>query len=87
MERIMKTRIVQIGNSRGVRIPKQLLAQTGLDGDVEIRAARNGVLITPLSKPRAGWAEAARELADTGEDQLLDDGGPPTKFSEEEWEW
>ena len=83
----MKTRIVQIGNSRGIRIPKQMLEQTGLDGEVEIRIENKGVLIMPLAKPRAGWAEAARELAEAGEDQLLDDGGPLTKFAAEEWEW
>ena len=34
----MKTRIVSIGNSQGIRIPKLLLEQTGLSGEVEIRA-------------------------------------------------
>jgi antitoxin MazE len=82
----MKTRIVQIGNSRGIRIPKQLLEQTGLNGEVEIHAAKNGIVITRLAKPRAGWADAARELAEAGEDQLLDDGRPPTKFDEDQWE-
>ena len=83
----MKTRIVQIGNSRGVRIPKQLLEQTGLNGEVEIRVEKNGIVITAPKKPRAGWAEAARELAETGEDALVNDGGPTTRFDEEEWEW
>ena len=83
----MKTRIVQIGNSRGIRIPKQLLEQTGLNGEVEIHAARHGIVITRRAKPRDGWAEAARELAEAGEDQLLDDGGPPSQFDREQWEW
>lgn len=83
----MKTRIVQIGNSRGIRIPKQLLEQSGLNGEVEIRADKNGIVITAPRRPRAGWAEAARELAESGEDQLLDDGGPPPRFDEEQWEW
>jgi antitoxin MazE len=83
----MKTRIVQIGNSRGIRIPKQLLEQTGLNGEVEILAAKNGLVITRIAKPRIGWATAARELADAGENQLLGDGMPLTKFDEEQWEW
>jgi antitoxin MazE len=73
---MMKTRIVQIGNSRGIRIPKQLLEQTGLNGEVEIHATKKGLVITRLAKPRAGWAEDARKLAATDEDQLLDEGGP-----------
>jgi antitoxin MazE len=83
----MKTRIVQIGNSRGIRIPKQFLEQSGLNGEVEIRATKNGIVITPVKKSRAGWAEDARKLAAAGEDELLDGGGPPTKFDEEQWEW
>jgi antitoxin MazE len=35
----MKTRIVAIGNSQGIRIPKPLLEQTGLFGEVEISTA------------------------------------------------
>ncbi len=83
----MKTRIVQIGNSRGIRIPKQLLEQTGLKGEVDVRAEKNTLIIKAIAQPRAGWAEAARELAATGEDQLLDDGGPQPKFDQEQWEW
>ncbi len=83
----MKTRIIKIGNSRGVRIPKQFLELAGLDGEVEIKPAKNGIVITHLAKPRAGWADAARQLAEAGGDQLLDDGGPPTRFDEEQWEW
>jgi len=83
----MKTHIVQIGNSRGVRIPKQLLEQTGLNGEVEIRAEKNEIIIAKPRMPRAGWAEAARELAESGNDPLLDNGGPLTNFDQEEWEW
>ena len=36
----MRTRIVKIGNSQGIRIPKALLAQTDLHGEVEISATR-----------------------------------------------
>lgn len=83
----MRSRIVQIGNSRGVRIPKHLLEQTGLNGEVEIHATKNGLVITSPKKPRDGWAEAARDLASAGEDELVDEGGPATKFDEGQWEW
>jgi antitoxin MazE len=83
----MKTRIVPIGNSRGIRIPRHLLEQTGLSDEVEIRATKNGIVVTRLVKPRAGWAEAARKLVESGAGELLDGGGPPTRFDEEEWEW
>jgi antitoxin MazE len=83
----VKARIVQIGNSRGIRIPKQLLEQSGLNGEVDVHLTKNGLAITRRTRPRAGWAEAARKLAEAGEDHLLDDGGPATKFDEEQWQW
>ena len=59
----MKSRIVQIGNSRGIRIPKRLLEQTGLRGEVEISAEGDSLVIRPASGPRAGWAAAFQEMA------------------------
>jgi len=69
----MKTRIVKIGNSKGVRIPKLLLEQTGLTGEVEISAEADAIIIRPARKPRAGWAKAFQEMARQGDDTLLDD--------------
>ena len=54
----MKTRIVRIGNSQGIRIPKPLLDQTGLLGEVEISAAADSLVIRPARKAGAGWAAA-----------------------------
>ncbi len=84
----MKTRIVQIGNSRGIRIPKQLLELTGLTGEVEVRVEKNTLIIKPITRTRAGWAEACKELHRRGEDKLAT-GIPPaaTSFDQEAWEW
>lgn len=84
----MKTRIVRIGNSRGIRIPKAFLEQAGLSGDVEIHARNNSLVIKPAEKPRAGWAEAFRRMAEWGDDVLLDDSAPSLNgWDEDEWEW
>jgi antitoxin MazE len=82
----MKTRIVRIGNSRGIRIPKLLLEQSGLDGEVDIRAADGLLVIRPARQPRAGWAAAFQEMARRGDDALLD---PFTlsSWDKENWEW
>ena len=82
----MKTRIVRIGNSRGVRIPKPLLEQAGLSEEVEISVRDGSLVITSAARPRAGWEEALREMARRGDDALLD---PPasTAWDEDEWEW
>ena len=84
----MKTRIVRIGNSQGIRIPKALLEETGLHGEVEISAEDDSLVIRPAKRPRAGWAAAFQEMARRGDDALLDDAAPSLSgWDEDEWEW
>jgi antitoxin MazE len=84
----MKTRIVPIGNSLGIRIPKTLLEQTQLQGEVEISVQDDALVIRPARKPRAGWDAAFEEMARRGDDALLYDVPPSlSRWDEEEWEW
>ncbi len=84
----MKARIVQIGNSKGIRIPKPLLEQSGLHGDVEIRVEHNTLVICPAESPRAGWEAAFREMARRGDDALLDSSESSlSSWDKDEWEW
>jgi antitoxin MazE len=84
----MKTRIINIGNSRGIRIPKPLIEQTGLTDEVEISVRENALLIRAAGRPRAGWADAFKRMATQGDDHGLDVEPPlPTQFDEDEWEW
>ena len=85
----MKTRIVNIGNSQGVRIPKPLLEQTGLHGEVEITAENTSLVIRPVRRPREGWAAAFKEMAERGDDALLDItvANSLSGWDENEWEW
>jgi antitoxin MazE len=84
----MKTRIVPIGNSQGIRIPKPLLEQTGLSGEVELSAEDDALVIRPVKKPRANWATAFQTMARRGDDALLDDVAPSLSgWDEGEWEW
>lgn len=84
-DRLMKTRIVRIGNSQGVRIPKPLLEEAGLEGDVELRLTDEGLVVAPAA-PRAGWRDDAEALRARGESGLLDEP-VPTAFDETEWVW
>jgi antitoxin MazE len=84
----MRTKIVRIGNSRGIRIPKPLIAQAGIQDEVEISLEENRLVITPADHPRSAWAEAFRAMASRGDDSLLDNvGAMGTIWDEEEWEW
>ena len=84
----MKTRIVRIGNSQGIRIPKPLLEQTGLRDEVEVSVQDDALIIRPARKARAGWAAAFEEMARRGDDALLDDAPPSlSSWDKDEWEW
>lgn len=82
----MKTRIVRIGNSRGIRIPKPLLTQAGLGDEVELRVEAGAIHIESIEAPRAGWAEAAQQLVAREDPGLLDEP-MATRFDTDEWEW
>lgn len=81
----MRSRIVRIGNSQGVRIPKPLLEQSGLEGDVDISASDGRIVIEMPRRARDGWAEAARALHDADHDRVESTG--QTRFDQEEWAW
>lgn len=80
----MKASLVQIGNSRGVRIPKALLELAGLRNEVEIEVRGSQVAIRPVNHLRAGWDEAFAAMALRGDDEVLDTIGP-SKWDESEW--
>jgi len=82
----MKTRIVRIGNSQGVRLPRPLLETAGLGEDVVLRATPGRIVIEAARAPRAGWADAAKAMHAAGDDVLLD-APRATRFDREEWEW
>jgi antitoxin MazE len=81
-----KTRIVRIGNSRGIRVPKLLLDQADLPADVELRAEPGRLVVSGITRPRAGWAEKARAMHRRGDDATLDEG-TATRFDQIEWRW
>lgn len=82
----MKSRIVQIGNSQGIRLPKVLLEEARLADEVELEAGPGRIVIRRATRPRAGWAAAARRMRQQGEDRLLDPT-TATRFDEEAWKW
>ncbi|WP_044042592.1 AbrB/MazE/SpoVT family DNA-binding domain-containing protein [Caballeronia insecticola] len=68
----MKTTIRKMGNSQGVLIPKPLLAQLGLEKEVEMEIENDAIVLRrPRNKTRQGWAEASKALAQSGDDALV----------------
>ena len=85
----MKTRIIQIGNSRGIRIPKVLLEQSGLGEEVELKVSKEQIIIRPVRKPRQRWEETFQKMAKQGEDQLLDkeELSYQSSWEQDDWVW
>ena len=84
----MKTNLIQIGNSKGIRIPKSLIEQYQLNGKIELIPSKSGLLITPSLKPRDGWEDVFKNDAPEQKDS---DGlawrSVSNKFDNEEWTW
>ncbi len=49
--------VIQIGNSKGIRIPQAIIKQTGLEHkELQFKVLPEGLLITPLEQARQNWA-------------------------------
>jgi antitoxin MazE len=88
MEMSVKARIVNIGNSRGIRIPKLLLEEANLGDEVELEMEKGQLILRRPSHPRADWEERFRRMAQRGDDQLLDvEVSSLTSWDDKEWDW
>ncbi|SOY47352.1 PemI-like protein; antitoxin of a toxin-antitoxin system [Cupriavidus taiwanensis] len=82
----MKATIRKMGNSQGVLIPKAILAQLGLENEVEMEIVNDTlVLRRPRQAPRQGWAEASRQIAAAGDDTLVLGDLPNADDAELKW--
>ena len=86
MSATIRTRIVKIGNSQGVRIPKTLLEQSGIHAEVEIEVVGEVLTIRTASRSRTGWKKAFAAMANQHDDVLLDEVSN-TDWDRVEWEW
>ena len=88
MNMVVRTRIVKIGNSQGIRIPKLLLDQLGLGEEVELAVQQNQLVIRSVRRPRYSWDEQFKTMAERGDDHLLDEATfGLSRWDTEEWEW
>jgi antitoxin MazE len=87
MSTVIKTRLVKIGNSHGVRIPKLVLDQLNLLADIELEVQDDHLIIRPSTHPRADWADQFRRMAAHGDDYLLDPDVALTEWEAAEWQW
>jgi antitoxin MazE len=82
----IRSKVVKIGNSRGIRIPRSLLEQAGLTEEVELSVQGDKLIVQSAHLPRQGWDARFLEMAEAGDDQMLDEI-TLSSWDEEEWEW
>jgi antitoxin MazE len=83
----MRTELIRIGNSRGVRIPKPLIELCGLGEIVELRMEKDRLVISPERRPRQGWEDSFRAAGSATHDELLLEAVGSNQFDGEEWKW
>jgi antitoxin MazE len=84
----MRARVIKIGNSQGLRIPKPILEQTGIMDDVEIEVEKNQIIIRPVKNVRDGWDSAFKRMGEKGDDEpTIVDEHISHSWDEEEWKW
>jgi len=85
----MKTKVIKIGNSKGIRIPRHMLEQSGLKSEVEIEVKDKTIVLKPTTKIREDWDNAFQKMSENKDDILLDEEylNNSTSWENEEWEW
>lgn len=67
----MEIPVVQIGNSKGLRLSKTLLEKYNIKDKIELILEKGYIILKPISKPRKNWDVAFKEMNENGDDQLL----------------
>jgi antitoxin MazE len=83
----MKTELIRIGNSRGIRIPKPIIEQCGLGETVELRVDKDCLIISPERRSRQGWEDAFRTSGDIAQDEIMLEIAEPNEFDHKAWRW
>ena len=82
----MKTKLVKIGNSKGVRIPKPLIEQSGIGEEIEMILEKNQIIIRSVEEKRVGWEQSFKKMHEAGDDKLLDES-LSDDWDDSEWNW
>jgi antitoxin MazE len=83
-----RARLVKMGSSRGIRLPRVFLDEAELDEEVELEVLDGQVVIRLVPRPRRGWEKQFDGMTARGDDRLLDSKAfSLTSWDEEKWVW
>ncbi|MBW7866885.1 MAG: AbrB/MazE/SpoVT family DNA-binding domain-containing protein [Brumimicrobium sp.] len=80
----MEISVINIGNSKGIRLPKTILERYSITDKIELVFEKGFIILKPKAEPRSGWDKAFKKMSENGDDQLfIDDVFDDENF--EEW--
>jgi antitoxin MazE len=84
----IRTKLIRVGNSHGLRIPKSIRDQCGFGATVELTVVDGALVVRPVTEARTGWEEAFRDMHARSHDLLADwETAATSDWDETEWEW
>ncbi|MFA5619330.1 MAG: AbrB/MazE/SpoVT family DNA-binding domain-containing protein [Weeksellaceae bacterium] len=69
----MEVKLINIGNSKGIRLPKAILEQYNISDKLELILEKGRIILKPKSTPRKGWEKSFKLMHENGDDKLLID--------------
>ena len=69
----MEISIIKIGNSKGLRLSKDILTRYNIKDKVELVQKKEHIIIKPNTEPRKGWEKAFKQMNKSKDDQLIID--------------
>ena len=82
----MLVSLVQVGNSKGIRLPKSILDQCQIEDKLEMEVTNNEIILKPIkNRPREKWAEKFKKMGENRDDSLIINDG--LDLSDKDWEW
>ena len=69
--KVMEASIIQIGNSKGLRLSKTILEKYHIKDKVELILEKGQIILRPIDSPRKNWEEKFKKMAENEDDQLL----------------
>lgn len=80
----MKSKLIKIGNSRGIRINSHIIKECELDKEIEIKVVDKKLIIEAVKEKRKGWGASFKKMHKASEDELLINDG---NDFDKDWEW
>jgi antitoxin MazE len=67
----MEISVIDIGNSKGIRLSKTILEKYSIQDKIEIILEKGFIILKPKTEPRKGWEKSFKKMHENGDDKLL----------------